>query len=862
MDENKNFEFIVPYKLKEKFTLFKNITLIDLIFILVMSLFAFIILIVNINNYIKLVLLSIVIILTFVLLMEIREDIKLWFYIIKIFKFSTKNHNQDSLDFKNIKLDIIENNIIKYNGYYLSILELKPIDYDILSYNEKERILSEFRRLFFLINNGKFIKIITPINYDKKISEMKKTLEYLKVKNINKAKILKNEIDELIEINENKISQKDTFYLIIYDYKKDLLKEQLDNIFQISSFSNSKLLKDNEIEIFFKYYYQIDEKEKDFKIPNIKETIKNLTINDKKYKILTLTSLTQTLSDAWLYNLFSLDNTICILSFRKKDNISNTINKLDRTLNELKAKTDVKDLKESEKVKLENKINKTELLINDLVNGQEHLHEIELNIIIDENELKQISENINKTLFKISYNNFEQLEKYNKINPLIFDLKTKDRLVLTSSIMGASFFLISDFFQDEKGIFLGFNNHSFVFFDLFRSWSKDPNYKTKDRVNANLTIIGTSGSGKSFLCKKLLLQNSLSNTKIFVLEPENEYFSLVKTLNGKIINLSGKENEKINPFHIYTTLDNTENKVSNYFKLHLEFLEQFFQTLLGLNRNENNFLNEFIKKLYYKFNINENTNLNNLNNTDFPILDDLVILIKDYLSNEKNIDFDDRKDIRNIYLTLKNYAFDGLHSNLWNGHSNINTDNDFVVFNFKELNETSNKRIINSQMSLVINYIQSQINKNYYNNIQNNEDKRVILLIDEAHVFVDEEFPIGLNFLYQTSKRIRKYGGSLIVATQNVKDFSGGSNKVNSKTSAILNNSQYSLILKFKPFDLNYIKEMYENYSGGLNKNELEILSNAEIGNGLLFINEKVKLNIKIKSYQSDFEILERKEIF
>lgn len=860
MNENKNFEFLVPYKLKEKFTLFKNIGIKDLIFISIMALLAFIFIIINIDNILKIIIVSSILILTIILLIEVQDDIKLWTYIIKILKFYTKNHNQDSIDFDTIKIEYKEDNILKYDGYYLSILELKSLDYDILSYIKKESKLNDFKEIFNIVKNGKFIKVVTTINYDLKIEKMENTINSLKYKSIKKASILKNELEELKEIDRQKVSKKDSFYLIIYDNKIDLLKEQVNSVLSINSFSDSKLLDKKEIEKFFKFYYQKNEKDKDFLTHNVKESIKNISLDNKKYKILSLTKLPETLTDAWLSQIFTIDNTTCVLSFRKKEDITASIKNLDKTINELKAKREEKELSESKKLSLENKIDKTQILINDLQFGIENLHEIELNLLIEEKDYKNILNTFKLNRFKITQNYFQQLEKYTKINPLIFDTNKKDRLILTSSIMGASFFLISDFFQDEKGIFLGYNKHSLVFFDLFRSWTKDLNYKQKDRVNANMTIIGTPGSGKSFFAKKLLLQQSLFNSKIFILDPENEYRSLVKTLNGKLINVSGSNSGRINPFHIYPTLDNEEINTFNYLKLHLEFLEQFFITLMDLNRNEANFLNDFIKKLYEKFNIYEDTNINNLKETDFPIFDDLTNLIKEYLDNNK-LDEEDKKDIKNIYLTLKNYSKNGLHSELWNGYSNINTENDFIVLNFKELFETDNKRIINSQMSVVMNYIQSQINKNYYTNIKNNEDKTVILLVDEAHRFIDNDYPISLNFLFQMSKRIRKYGGSLIVATQNVKDFTGGETKINTKTSAIINNSQYSLILRFNPNDINLLKEMYKNYAGGLNDNELNILSEAKVGNGLLFINDKVKLNIEISTYESDFNIIERKEI-
>jgi type IV secretory pathway VirB4 component len=57
-------------------------------------------------------------------------------------------------------------------------------------------------------------------------------------------------------------------------------------------------------------------------------------------------------------------------------------------------------------------------------------------------------------------------------------------------------------------------------------------FKDKDRVNSNLFILGTSGSGKSFFSKKLINQRLLIGDKVFIIDPEREYQNLVADDNG------------------------------------------------------------------------------------------------------------------------------------------------------------------------------------------------------------------------------------------------------------------------------------------------------------------------------------------
>ncbi len=45
------------------------------------------------------------------------------------------------------------------------------------------------------------------------------------------------------------------------------------------------------------------------------------------------------------------------------------------------------------------------------------------------------------------------------------------------------------------------------------------------------------------------------------------------------------------------------------------------------------------------------------------------------------------------------------------------------------------------------------------------------VLMDEAHLAIDPKTPATLEAIKNFAKRIRKYGGALMVATQNVSDF-------------------------------------------------------------------------------------------
>ena len=65
-----------------------------------------------------------------------------------------------------------------------------------------------------------------------------------------------------------------------------------------------------------------------------------------------------------------------------------------------------------------------------------------------------------------------------------------------------------------------------------------------------------------------------------------------------------------------------------------------------------------------------------------------------------------------------------------------------------------------------------------------------VIAIDEGYALIDENNPIGLDFIFMWYKRIRKYNGTIMFLTQNLSDILGNQAIV-SKTTAIINKAQY-----------------------------------------------------------------------
>ena len=116
--------------------------------------------------------------------------------------------------------------------------------------------------------------------------------------------------------------------------------------------------------------------------------------------------------------------------------------------------------------------------------------------------------------------------------------------------------------------------------------------------------------------------------------------------------------------------------------------------------------------------------------------------------------------------------------------------------------------------------------------------------MDEAHLFIDEKYPIALDFMYQLAKRIRKYNGMEIVITQSIKDFAGTPETAR-KSMAIINVSQYSLIFPLSPNDMNDLCALYEK-AGQINEIEADNIVHNERGCAFLISSPESRTNIRI----------------
>ncbi|WP_337898120.1 helicase HerA domain-containing protein, partial [Mesomycoplasma ovipneumoniae] len=140
-----------------------------------------------------------------------------------------------------------------------------------------------------------------------------------------------------------------------------------------------------------------------------------------------------------------------------------------------------------------------------------------------------------------------------------------------------------------------------LFFDQF--------YQKGVRKNSNLFILGTSGSGKTTITKKLITYNIAVGNSVIVLDPQNEYWKIGQKLGANVVHLNSSGQSIFNPLQIRKVFNpSKDDRISNsdLIALNLAKLETFFQIVFpNLNNTSLIAIISSVKKLYSNFDFYE-----------------------------------------------------------------------------------------------------------------------------------------------------------------------------------------------------------------------------------------------------------------
>ena len=317
--------------------------------------------------------------------------------------------------------------------------------------------------------------------------------------------------------------------------------------------------------------------------------------------------------------------------------------------------------------------------------NNEDLYFLYIYIILYSEDIKELEYNLNKIEgitqskgMQTRRANFRQEECFLASLPIMENKEiikeATRRNILTTGLLSTYPFISSSIF-DKDGIFIGTNiyNNSLVFIDR---------YNTEKYKNANICIFGTSGAGKSFYTKLLILRYKLLGIKQYIIDPDREYNKICEKLKGVQIKLGPTSNTYINILDIRK--ESIEEGENGYLATKIGKLIGFFNLIFGeMDEEEKALLEEKIIEVYKIKNItfddkslyNENKKFKN--EKQMPILEDLYNILG--------------QDERTKKFKIKLIPFVEGSMKFFNNYTNIKLDNELIVADIYDLGEENLK---------------------------------------------------------------------------------------------------------------------------------------------------------------------------
>lgn len=485
-----------------------------------------------------------------------------------------------------------------------------------------------------------------------------------------------------------------------------------------------------------------------------------------------------------------------------------------------------------------------EMFISELAASQSKIYDFQMHVMITANSKEdldmkkmQVKNYLEAMELRAIPLRFEQDKVLKSIIPIYGKQDIEDRIgtPIPSPTIAAMYPFIFDSIKDPGlSTLLGIDfSGGVILFNQFLYQIK----KEHNRNNANMIILGTSGSGKSTAAKLLLRSHIRNNNQIVVIDPEGEFEEMTYAFDGDFISLGkGGAFGMINPLEVIMDADEDEIKQG----LGYTILTRTLQTIKAfikyydpsIQEDVVNMFSEVVQETYKRFGIDFESDFTKYKSEDYPTFNDVYATIKGRILSmpEKSQEKDTLErleiKIRPIVKELKYY---------FNGHTTIKPRSNFIVFNIKELMNADT----NIRNALFFNILK------YAWGLTLNASINTVMMVDEAHVLLSGGNTLGADFLAQIQRRARKYNTGTIIITQQPTDFSDPS--VITQGKAIFDNASYYLIMGLRKQAVDDLAKLID-----LNDNEKESIKQYNQGEALFVCGSR---RMRISVIVSDEEL-------
>ncbi len=249
-------------------------------------------------------------------------------------------------------------------------------------------------------------------------------------------------------------------------------------------------------------------------------------------------------------------------------------------------------------------------------------------------------------------------------------------------------------------------------------------------TNRNAVIAAESGSGKSFLINELIFSYLSEGAQVWVIDAGKSYQKLAETLGGDFVCFARRADIRLDPFERIEDYEEEEDAIVNLVCTMASgkgLLDEF--QISGLKR--------ILSRLWEE-------------KGRGTTIDDIVARCRDG---------DDRR-LADIGEQLHAFSSRGGYGKYFSGGNNVGFRKRFTVL---ELDELQGRKHLRQVVLLQLIYrIQQEI-------LLGTRDRKKLVIVDEAwDLLKGGEVSLFMEYAY---RRFRKYGGSVVIATQSVNDL-------------------------------------------------------------------------------------------
>lgn len=412
-----------------------------------------------------------------------------------------------------------------------------------------------------------------------------------------------------------------------------------------------------------------------------------------------------------------------------------------------------------------------------------------------DNDTEAILATGRKHLCQFGVLKYQQIEGVSTVLP--FGVKKVDtvRTLTTESLAVLMPFRVQDIYH-KGGTYYGQNIISKNMIVVNRS----------ELLNGNAFILGVPGGGKSFTAKCEIVSQVLNtNADVIIIDPENEYTELVKSLGGEVIHISSTADNHINAMDLNKYYGDGTDPVT----LKSEFIMSLCEQLMSgevLGPKEKSIIDRCTANVYKAYKESDYK-------CEAPTLKDFH---DELLRQEES-------EAKDIALAIELFTHGSL--NTFAKPTNVNTKKRLICYDILDLG----KQLMPVGMLVVLDSVLNRITQN------RKKGRATYIFIDEIYLLFQHEY--SANFLFNLWKRVRKYGAFATGITQNVDDL------LQSHTArTMLANSEFLIMLNQAPTDRERLADLLN-----ISETQMSYITNVKAGSGL------IKVGSSLVPFENEF---------